>query len=184
MNLKFEIIETPRMTLKGIPNQLMYNIFESYPKEQIKIILGHTSDEAFEKELYKHKNGYSSYRSAFVLFLLVDNTTQEIIGRCGLHNWNAECFRAEIGYHIEEERNKNKGYMSEAVAAIIDYGFNQLNLNRIEATVNPQNIPSVKILQKFRFVQEGYLKQHYFTSGQFVDSLILALLKTDYKRHQ
>jgi ribosomal-protein-alanine N-acetyltransferase len=178
MDIKFEIIETERLILKGISNQLMFNIFETFPKEQIKLILGHETDEAFEKELYKHKNGYSSYKSAFVMFLLEDKASKQIIGRCALHNWNAECYRAEIGYHIEKEENKQKGYMSEAAKAIIHFGFNRLNLNRIEALVSPKNMPSLKIIQKLNFIQEGILKQHFFVDGQFVDSLIFGLLKS------
>jgi ribosomal-protein-alanine N-acetyltransferase len=160
----------------------MFSIFQTKSKEQVISILGHETDEAYEKELFKHNNGYASYKSAFKMFLLEEKSSKLIIGRCALHNWNTECFRAEIGYHIEKEANKQKGYMTEAVKSIIDFGFDQLKLNRIEAVVNPKNIPSLKIIQKFNFTQEGYLKQHFFVEGQFVDSLIFGLLKSEYKK--
>jgi len=97
--------------------------FEQYPKAEIKAILGHRTEEEFEKEAYKHKNGYSSYNRRFKLFLITDKATNTIIGRCGIHNWNEEHRRAEIGYVMADELYKRKGLMTEALGAVIEYGF-------------------------------------------------------------
>jgi ribosomal-protein-alanine N-acetyltransferase len=51
--------------------------------------------------------------------------------------------------------------MTEAVSSIIDYGFNKLNLHRIEALVGSNNIPSLKIMENHNFTKEGLLRQHY-----------------------
>lgn len=86
----------------------MKNIFENLPKTEIKKILGHRSDEDYKKEELKHKKGYASYNRSFLLFLLTDKESNNIIGRCALHNWNVEHKRAEIGYIMEYENFKRK----------------------------------------------------------------------------
>jgi [ribosomal protein S5]-alanine N-acetyltransferase len=173
-------IETGRLILTGISNEDMKYIFENLSKPEIKKIFGHRSEEEFRIEKTKHKNGYSSYNRSFLLFLLTDKTSGKIIGRCGLHNWNKEHKRAEIGYVMEDEHYKGKGLMAEAVNAIMDYGFNELNLNRIEALVGIKNAPSLRLMEKFNFKREGVLRQHCFIADQFEDSVLFSRLYGEY----
>ena len=115
-----------------------------------------------------------------MLFLLTYKESDRIIGRCGLHNWNIEHNRAEIGYIMEEDSYKRKGLMTEAVKAVIDYGFRKRKLNRIEALVGVGNIPSLRLMEKFHFIQEGVLKQHYHITDNYVDSVLFSKLYKDY----
>lgn len=172
------------MLLKGLSPEDMDHIFRNLPKSEIKEVLGHRTEEDYLKEEHKHKKGYSSYNRSFRLFLITDKSSGKIIGRCGLHNWNAEHERAEIGYVMEDEMFKRKGYMTEAVAAIIDYGFNDMELNRIEALVGIGNVPSLRIMEKFHFQKEGILKQHTAVAGGFEDSVLFSRLYQDYKGNQ
>ena len=178
--MNFKLIETNRLLLKGLTPEDMTDIFERNYKPKIKEILGHRSDADYEKELYKYKNGYSSYNRSFMLFLLEDKASGKIIGRCGLHNWNTDHSRAEIGYHMEDENFKQKGLMSEAVQAIIDYGFKMLNLNRIEALVADYNTASLRLLEKNGFVKEGLLRNHYYINGTFEDSVMFSKLNEEH----
>lgn len=178
--MKLKIIETNRLLLKSFTPEDMNYIFENLPISEIKTLLGHTSDDAYQKEALKQKQGYSSYNRSFVLFLLIDKETNKIIGRCGLHNWNKDHCRAEIGYSMEDEFFKNKGLMSEAVEAIIRFGFNELKLNRIEALVGVNNVPSLNIIAKNHFTKEGVLRKHYLLEDTFVDSVFFSLLAEEY----
>ncbi len=178
--MQFEIIETSRLTLKGLTPEGMTNIFEQYSTPEIKKLLGHRSDEDFQKEAYKQQNGYSCYNRRFKLFLLADKTTGTIIGRCGLHNWNPEHSRAEIGYAMEDEQYKRKGLMSEAVEAIIEHAFTKMELHRIEALVGTWNTPSLRLMEKNKFVKEGVLREHWLTNGIFEDSVVFSRLHRDY----
>lgn len=180
MKLKPVIIETQRLKLTGYSSQDMTFIFENFSREEIKKILAHRTDEDYQIEEYKYKNGYASYNRAFILFLLTEKTTNSIIGRCGLHNWNKEHHRAEIGYNISDENFKRKGLMKEAVSSIIDYGFNELNLHRIEALVGSNNIPSLKIIESHHFTKKGLLRQHYFVANKFEDSVVYSILYNEY----
>jgi ribosomal-protein-alanine N-acetyltransferase len=178
--MNFIRIETDRLLLKGLSPEDMTVIFEHYPKEEIKQLLGHRSEEDYLKEESKYRKGYASYNRSFRLFLLTDKETGAIIGRCGLHNWNTDHRRAEIGYVMEDERFKQKGLMGEAVKAVIDYGFRDLNLHRIEALVADYNVPSLKLLEQHAFVREGILRKHYYADGVFEDSLVFSILREEY----
>jgi len=174
--MNFDTLETPRLVLSGISPEQMTYIFENLPKDDIKRILGHRSERDYEKEASKHQNGYSSYNRRFKLFLLTDKASNTIIGRCGIHNWNIEHRRAEIGYVMEDEQYKRKGLMTEALEAILEFGFRNMNLNRIEALVGAGNVPSLRLMEKFNFTKEGLLRQHAYASDKFEDSVMFSKL--------
>lgn len=174
------LLQTPRLLLKGFSPEDMNVIFTTLPKEEIMTLLGHQSDEEFEKEAEKQQQGYASYNRRFMLFLLIDPPSGKVIGRCGLHNWNPDHRRAEIGYAMSDETFKRRGLMSEAVEAIMRYGFTEMNLNRIEAIVAPDNEPSLKIIRKNNFQEEGRLRKHYPAENGFEDSLVFGVLFDEY----
>jgi len=70
--------------------------------------------------------------------------------------------------------------VSEVVEAIINYGFNTLKFHSIEAHIDPTNVGSEKILQKFNFVKEAYFKENYFFAGQFLDTAVYSLLRNSF----
>jgi ribosomal-protein-alanine N-acetyltransferase len=180
MNLNPIIIETKRLKLTGFSPEDMSFIFENKSKNEIKKILGHRTEEDYLKEEYKYQNGYAAYNRSFLLFLLSEKTSNTIIGRCGLHNWNKEHNRAEIGYNMLDENFKEQGFMTEAVRAIIDYGFNTLKLHRLEALVGSNNAPSLKIIENNQFIKEGLLRQHFYVADKYEDSVVFSLLRNEY----
>lgn len=178
--MDFEIIETERLLLKGLSPAHMTYIFDNYTKAEIKEILGHRSEEDYQKEAHKQQHGYASYNRSFLLFLVTDKASGQIIGRCGIHNWNADHRRAEVGYVMEDERYKRKGLMTEAFGAVIEYGFTQLGLNRMEALVGTGNIPSLKLMEKYNFVREGLLRQHHYAADRYEDSVLFSKLRSEF----
>ena len=66
------------------------------------------------------------------------------------------------------------------MAKAIAFGFNTINLNRIEATVTPGNQASINLLRKLHFKQEGIVRQRDFIKGKLEDGVIMALLKDEY----
>jgi ribosomal-protein-alanine N-acetyltransferase len=173
-------LETDRLFLKGFSPEDMNFIFTQLSKNEIKELLGHKSEDDYLKELEKQKNGYASYNRSFILFLLIDKKTNKVIGRCGIHNWNKEHERAEIGYIITDEDFKNKGLMSEAVKTIIHFSFHTLQLHRLEAMASSENTFSVNILKKNNFTREGLLRKHYKIEDRFEDSILFSLLREEF----
>ncbi|WP_143307133.1 GNAT family N-acetyltransferase [Chitinophaga vietnamensis] len=76
----------------------------------------------------------------------------------------------------------NKGLMTEALQAAVRFGFDVLDLNRIEAEVMPGNTASERILAKSGFHHEGLLKQWMLWNGKFFDINMFALLREEYRR--
>lgn len=179
--MKFEEIITSRIILRKFTQETFDAIYvEMTPKEQLDI-LGLSAMDELEKEQEKYKNGLSTHNKKFLYFQLLDKDTREIIGWCGFHTWYTDHNRAEIGYGLFDEKYKNKGIMSEAMVSIVSYGFDQMNLERIEAFLSSNNVPSMKLLQKMKFQKEGHLKHHYFYQNKMEDSLVFALLRSEYR---
>ena len=74
-----------------------------------------------------------------------------------------------------------KGYASEAAKEIIRFGFEDLNLHRIFATCDPNNIGSAKVLEKIGMKREGRLRQHKWRKGEWRDSFLYSILEQEYK---
>jgi len=178
--MQFEILTTERLILRKITPEIVVLLFTSYTEEEIMHYLGLKNKEEFMKEKEKFKKGLRTYNKTFLYFQVMDKTTEKIIGWSGYHTWYLDHNRAEIGYGLFNEEVKNKGLMTEALKPIIAYGFYTMHLTRIEAMLSLENIPSLKLVTKFGFQQEGVLKDHYLKDGVMEDSAIYGLLKLDY----
>lgn len=98
-----------------------------------------------------------------------------LIGTIGFWRLMKEHYRAEIGYLLHPDF-WGQGLVSEAMTAVMNYGFDVMKLHSVEANVNPDNKASVRILQKAGFVQEAYFRENYYFRGRFLDSLIFSKL--------
>jgi len=110
---------------------------------------------------------------------IITKEPRRLIGTCCLGDFDDGARRAEIGYSITRD-HWGRGYATEAVQAVISYGFDYMNLNRIEATITPGNDGSVKVLSKLSFKQEGIVRERDLIKGKLVDGIIMAILKKEY----
>lgn len=179
-DIKQVTLETERLLLKGITPDIMKHLFVNHTEADIREFLGIETDEEMDMERNRYHNGLSWYRNTSLHFIMRDRQTNKRIGRLGYHTWAVEHSRAEIGYHIYHEEDKGKGYMKEAMAAVLKYGFHQMGLNRIEAMVGSQNLPSLKLMEHFGFTREGVLRSHYCKNGILEDSVCFGLLRSEY----
>jgi ribosomal-protein-alanine N-acetyltransferase len=72
--------------------------------------------------------------------------------------------------------HNGKGIVTEAIKAVIKYGFETLKLHSIGAVIDPENVASAKVLKKNGFVKEAHLKENEFFEGRYLDSVIYSLL--------
>lgn len=100
-----------------------------------------------------------------------------IIGSCGFSYGTS--FNAEIGYELAKS-NWRKGYMTEALKAIIMFGFEKLEFNRIQALVMLENQASIKLLEKLKFTQEGVLRDYGYWKEQYHDLKMFSILKREF----
>ncbi len=173
-------LETDRLLLIGMTPAMNDTLFRHCSDEEIVDFLHLESMEDYEIDRQKYFAGLNTYRTSYCNFVLIDKRSGRFIGRCGLHTILLQHNRAEIGYAMNSDSDKRKGYMSEAVAAVIEYGFMQLGLNRIEAFVGPGNSASNRLMEKFGFTKEGLLREHFCWNGVTEDSYCYSLLKREY----
>ncbi len=178
--MQLKSIITDRLVLREITPSVLDFIYSNYNDSGLMNFFNCSAEQLVE-EKEKYKQGLSMFNKSFLYFQLIDKRSSAIIGWCGYHTWYVDHFRAELGYGITNLDFREKGLMREAMKEVIAYGFNEMNLNRIEAMVADYNTASLKTIKRLNFVQEGRMRQHYLDNGKLEDSLIFALLKDDYK---
>jgi ribosomal-protein-alanine N-acetyltransferase len=101
-----------------------------------------------------------------------------VIGTCGYH-FDQDPHRAEIGYDLAQAFWR-QGIMTEALAAMLAHGFEDLGLNRIAALVLPGNVASDRLLRRLGFSEEGTLREYAYFRGRFHDLRCYSLLKREH----
>jgi RimJ/RimL family protein N-acetyltransferase len=104
-----------------------------------------------------------------------------VIGTCTLCHLDADNRRAEIGYALGRA-NWGRGYMHEALTALLGFTFGTLDLHRLEADVDPNNAASIRSLERLGFQREGYLRERWLVGGKVYDSLYYGLLRREWQR--
>ena len=116
----------------------------------------------------------------FLRLALTDPQHDQFIGDCCLFKFDHQCRHAEVGYSLAA-RYWGRGYMQEALIALLNYGFDHLHLNRIEADVDPRNTASMACLERLGFVKEGYLRERWIVDGVLSDTALFGLLRREWK---
>ncbi|WP_042165913.1 GNAT family N-acetyltransferase [Paenibacillus gorillae] len=102
-----------------------------------------------------------------------------LAGDVGIH-FLEDGFQAEIGYTFSPEYQR-KGYAAEAVSAVMDYLFIQLNKHRITGSVDPDNLRSIKLLEGLGFRKEAHFVKSYRMNDQWYDDCVYAMLADEWK---
>lgn len=112
-------------------------------------------------------------------FVIVLRDSGKVIGTIGFMWVQPENRSSEVGYSLSRDY-WNRGLMTEALAATLDFGFTQLNLNRIEAQHECDNPASGHVMQKAGMQHEGTLRQRIYNKGRYTDVELYAILRRDY----
>ncbi len=115
-----------------------------------------------------------------MIWTIVMGSSGSAIGMVCLWNFHHVNHCAELGYELHPEY-WNQGIMTEVLMPIITYGFTVIGLNRIEACPLVINGPSISLLRKYGFKEEGTLRQRVFYDGRYLDEKFFALLKEDWE---
>ena len=113
-------------------------------------------------------------------FVIVWNENRKAIGTIGFMWMQQENRSAEVGYSLSR-RYWNQGYMSEALRAIVDFGFTKLSLNRIEAQHECDNPASGHVMRNAGMLHEGALRQRLYNKGRYVDVELYAIVRSDFE---
>lgn len=127
----------------------------------------------------KARKAFADHRRVEWGITLKSDPQAGVIGRINYNYWLRQDRRASIGYDLGYSY-WGRGIMTEAVRAIVTFGFDQMNLNRIEADCDAENYGSMRVLEKVGFRREGVQEDQYFEWDKFHDLVLFALLRRDY----
>jgi len=102
------------------------------------------------------------------------------IGWCGLTKWNPDYRSASLGYCLGEAA-WGHGYATEAARVLLQWGFDTLDLNRVQAEADTRNAASARVLEKLGFVLEGTLREDCVVNGDVSDSWVYGLLRREWE---
>jgi len=172
-------LETKRLILRPISKDdidFIYELFKRPETNKYSQYANVGSRKEAEKLFEEFMKPGSPSRFRLIIQL---KETRVPIGTVGLHFYSEKHKRAEIGYDLLHEYWGN-GFTSEAVKEVVRYGFNDLCLRRLEATVDPENLASTRILTKNNFRYEGRLRKKFFYKGSWHDELLYSIICEEY----
>jgi RimJ/RimL family protein N-acetyltransferase len=135
-----------------------------------------------EAERYLSKQQIKQQSGQSVTYVIEDKVKRNFLGLIEVRDINNEHFQAELSFWIVS-KEWGKGYMSEAVQAILRYGFENLELNRLYAYHMLRNPATSRVLAKNGFIQEGLLRQRVWKWDKFEDVALWAVLKEDWQKN-
>lgn len=106
-----------------------------------------------------------------------------VLGEVLLFKFDLPSRRAELGYALARDA-WGCGYVAEALPPLIGYGFGELGLRRLEATIDPRNAASAKVLERFGFQLEGTVREHFVVRGETTDSAVYGLLRREWEQRR
>lgn len=136
-------------------------------------------DPSWEYFIIRPTDDYKFLKSSFPPCNEIQRRPEDdFIGMCGLTYIHPVNRSAEFAIVIGRDEYRGKGYGSDALKALIRYGFNDLNLHRIYCEVFSNN-PAISLYKKMGFVEEGILRDTYYCHGKYWNSHVLSMTKHD-----
>ena len=174
------IIPTPRLLLRWISEDDIDSLYEIFSDPQVMRYWSTVplTDRQAAAELQREiAEGNES--GTMLKWGLALRDSGALIGTTTLFNLSLENGRAEIGYAMARAY-WGKGYMNEALKALVSHAFEVMGLRRLEADVDPRNAPSIHTLERLGFQREGFLRERWHVNGEIQDALFYGLLRHEW----
>jgi [ribosomal protein S5]-alanine N-acetyltransferase len=177
---RFPELTTQRLRLRQVRPDDAEAFFAIFSDEETMKYYGHAPHSTIDKtrEWITQVEARYTQREA-IRWGVTFADQDEIIGSCSFHHFAAHGQCVETGYDLNRVY-WGQGVMTEAMSAVLTYGFSTLELHRIEAIIDIQNVRSKALLEKLGFTYEGNLRQRYYMEGRFGDEHYFGLLKDEW----
>ena len=178
-NPSFPTLETRRLVLRQLTADDSERWFQNLSDGEVTGLIGMDPLETVQ-ELEEIINSFMDRfkEGAGIIWAITLKESNEFIGTCSYETIDNEKHSGEIGYDLLKEY-WGHGFMTEALRAVIDYGFGQLGLDRIEANTAPSNTASRSLLERLGFFEEGLFRESSSFSGEFGDDIHYSLLRRE-----
>lgn len=119
----------------------------------------------------------SHRRESMIRWAITEKGNPTLIGDVGFWRFVKERARAEIGAKLRRDF-WSRGYMTEALTAVIEFGFSRMGLHSVEANVDPENPAAIRLVEKVGFEREGFIREHSFSAerDRFVDTALFSVV--------
>lgn len=122
----------------------------------------------------------SSYaKDGYYRWAVIEKTSDECIGQIAYFLVDNKNHFAEIEYCIGSQFQR-RGYATEAAKAVISYGFERINLHKVQICTKTINLPSKKVIEKCGLTYEGTLRDYFYMDGEYVGRLYFSILRNEY----
>ena len=178
---KLPTIDAPRVQLRWLEEgdlEAMYAVFSDTRSMRFWSSPALTDREQAVGYLARIHEGFRT-RTLFQ-WSIERKEDSRIIGTTTLFSLDSSNARAEIGYILGSDY-WGRGYMQEALTALVHFAFGELKLRRIEADVDPRNAASVKSLDRLGFKKEGLLRERWNVAGEIQDTAFFGLLAREWR---
>lgn len=173
-------IETDRLVLRVMTPDDAPALFEVGSDQRVVQLTGVIDfhETLSDTQAYIQRNITSYQQGNSIHWVIVYKPENRVVGLCGLYACSQKHHKAEIGYALAYDY-WGRGIATEAARAVVAYGFTELGLNRIQATFDPRNDASGRVLEKLGFRYEGLLRDYYYFHNEFSDRVMLSILKCE-----
>lgn len=176
----FPTLATPRLILREAETHDVEAVFEM---ESDPVAMRYWSkppmqDIAEARASVERAKGYFPARVA--LRWTIARPDGEMLGHMSLFNFSEPSGRADIGYGLARQ-HWGRGYMHEALTAVLDYAFGTLGLRRVEADVDPRNLASLRAVERLGFAREGLLRERWQVGDEISDTVFMGLLAREWR---
>lgn len=178
--MPFPTLTTERLILRKLKQSDCLDLFETYSSEEAMRYFGMypmTELEQAESIINNFNKGFEMAK--MIRFAIELKSNHKVIGTCGFHSLSDVNKKGEVGFEINPKFHR-KGYMSEALHALLDLGFNTMQFQRIEGLVYPENISSQRTLEKQGFKREGLLRHYMIFREKPQDLYMYGLLNEEF----
>lgn len=175
----FPTLETERLVLRKIIKkdiEEIYQIFSDPEVAKYDWFYPLTAKEEALKFIERYEQEYKEQEE--ITWGIALKETNKLIGTCCLGSFEEAARRGEIGYDFMQNE-WNKGYATEAIKAVVNFGLKDMHLNRIEAFITPGNEASTKVLEKSSFTKEGLVRERDLIKNKLEDGIVMAILQKD-----
>jgi|TARA_B110000908_G_C10238721_1_gene444863 ribosomal-protein-alanine N-acetyltransferase len=156
----FPVLKTQRLTLRELTLDDANSILTLRSSEEINQFVATKRMQSIEEAKDFIKTCNALYLKEERVFWAITKQ-EEILGTIVFHRISLGAKYAEIGYKLKTEMQQ-KGLMSEAIFAVLNFGFEQLNLRTIEAYTHKNNLRSITLLKKHQFIFQSQRKDPSF----------------------
>jgi len=136
-----------------------------------------TQKEWFEK-MRKNQKEYSNF------FWAIETKDGRFIGGCGVNRMDRKNRHAQVGIFIGDREYLGKGYGTDAMKVLLEFLFDEYNVNKVKLKVFGFNHRAIKSYEKCGFHKEATLREAIYRSGEYHDMHIMAVLKEAYLRNK